>query len=185
MDVIIRKAAVHWQGGARGGTRAVSTESGVLQQAKCSLGTPRKNRDATDPAELMAAAQASSFSLALSQELGPRAFSAGLIVTTATVTLERLATGWSVMNIHLNVVAQLPEMTQSAFIAAAVRAKTNCVVSRVLRANISMHAKLEPPRGESVMAKALPKKTVKVKTSRNPISYKTRIAKGENLGCLV
>ena len=154
MNVIIRKASVRWSGGARGGTRAVTTESGVLKEAKCSLGTPLKNGPATDPAELMAAAQASSFSLALSQELGPRAFAAGLIVTTATVTLERDVTGWAVMNIHLNVAAQLPEMTQSAFIAAAVRAKTNCVVSRALRANISMHAKLESPGGQARHGKA-------------------------------
>ena len=143
MNLIMRKASVLWQGSAKGGTRAVTTDSGVLKQAKFSLGVPFKNNSHTDPAELIAAAHASSFSLALSNELGLRASAAGMIVTSATVTLEHLAAGWTIMNIHLNVLARLPKVTQARFIDATVRAKTNCVVSRLLRANISMNAKLE------------------------------------------
>jgi osmotically inducible protein OsmC len=71
------------------------------------------------------------------------ASAAANIVTTSTVTLERLAVGWTIMNIHLDVIASLPKVTQSSFIDATVRAKTNCLVSRLLRANISMNAKLE------------------------------------------
>jgi lipoyl-dependent peroxiredoxin len=142
MKVIIRKASVRWKGGAKGGSRTVTTESGVLSQAKCALSFPLKDHTATDPAELMAAAQASSFSLALAHELGSRAFAAGEIITTAAVTLEHLGTGWAIMNIHLDIIARLPKVTQSGFIDAAVRAKTNCLVSRLLRANVSMHAKL-------------------------------------------
>jgi len=144
MNLIIRKASVRWKGGAKGGTRAVTTESGVLKQAKFSLGTPLKHNSNTDPAELIAAAHASSFSLALSNELGLKAIAAGEIVTSAAVTLEHLAAGWTIMNIHLNVVARLPKVTQSRFIDATVRAKTSCLVSRLLRANVSMNAKLEP-----------------------------------------
>jgi osmotically inducible protein OsmC len=144
MNLIIRKASVHWTGGAKGGARAVTTESGVLKPAKFSLDAPLKNKSShTDPAELIAAAHASSFSLALSNELGLKAFAAGEIVTSATVTLEHLAIGWTIMNIHLNVIARLPKVTQSEFIDATVRAKTSCLVSRALRANISMNAKLE------------------------------------------
>lgn len=144
MNLIMRMASVRWKSGAKGGTRAVTTGSGVLKQAKLSLGTsPRKNGSHTDPAELIAAAHASSFSLALSNELGLKPFAAGDIVTSATVTLEHLAAGWAIMNIHLNVVARLPQVTQGRFIDATVRAKTNCLVSRLLRANISMNAKLE------------------------------------------
>ncbi len=143
MNLIIRKASVQWQGSAKGGSRAVTTESGVLKGARFSLGLPVKTNSHTDPAELIAAAHASSFSLALSNELGLRAFAAGEIVTTATVTLEHLAAGWTIMNIHLNVAARLPRVTQGRFIDATVRAKTNCPVSRLLRANISMNAKLE------------------------------------------
>lgn len=143
MNLIMRKATVLWKGGAKGGTRAVTTDSGVLNRASFSLGLPRKNNSHTDPAELIAAAHASSFSLALSNELGLKASAAGEIFTAATVTLEHLAAGWAIMNIHLSVLARLPKVTQGRFIDATVRAKTNCVVSRLLRANISLNAKLE------------------------------------------
>jgi lipoyl-dependent peroxiredoxin len=143
MNLIIRKASVVWKGDAKGGARAVTTDSGVLKRAKFSLGLPHKDNSHTDPAELLAAAHASSFSLSLSNELGLRASAAGKIVTEATVTLEHLAAGWTIMNIHLNVLARLPKVTQGRFIDATVRAKTNCLVSRLLRATISMNAKLE------------------------------------------
>lgn len=143
MKLMIRKACVRWKGGSKGGSRAVTTESGALKRTRFSSGVPTVHHSDTDPAELLAAAHASSFSLALSHELGSRAFASGVIVTATTVTLERLAAGWTIMNIHLEVVAKLPAVTQRAFIAATVRAKTNCVVSRLLRTNISMNAKLE------------------------------------------
>jgi osmotically inducible protein OsmC len=143
VNLIIRKASVVWKDGDNGGTRTVTTDSGVLKRAKFSPGLPHKDNSRTDPTELLAAAHASSFSLALSNELGLRTSAAGKIVTEATVTLEHLAMGWTIMNIHLNVLARLPKVTQARFIDATVRAKTNCVVSRLLRANISMNAKLE------------------------------------------
>ena len=144
MSLIIRKASVRWKGGARGGARAVTTESGVLKQAKFSLDTALQNHSSnTDPAELLAAAHAGSFSMALSNELGLNALAPGQIVTSATVTLEYATAGWNLMNVHLSVVARLPKMTQGRFIDATVRAKTNCLVSRSLRTNISMYAKLQ------------------------------------------
>jgi osmotically inducible protein OsmC len=143
MKLIMRRASVQWKGGTKGGTRAVTTGSGVLNQASFSPGFPLKNGAHTDPAELIAAAHASSFSSALSQELGRMTFTHGEIVTTATVTLENLAAGWAVANIHLNIVARLPKVTQGRFIDATVRAKTNCLISRLLRASVSMNAKLE------------------------------------------
>jgi osmotically inducible protein OsmC len=144
MTLIIRKASVRWKGGAKGAARAVTTESGVLKHAKFSLDTALQNNSSnTDPAELLAAAHAGSFSMALSNELGLKAFAPGQIVTSATVTLEYATEGWTLMNIHLSVVARLPKMTQGKFIDATVRAKTNCLVSRSLRTNISMYAKLQ------------------------------------------
>jgi osmotically inducible protein OsmC len=143
MSVIIRKASVRWQGGSRGGKRIITTDSGVLKHAKFSLGFPLKHNSHTDPTELIAAAHASSFSLALSRELRLTASAAGEIATVAMVTVEHLAAGWTVINIHLNVSARLPRVTQGRFIDATVRAKTNCLVSRLLRTNISMNAKLE------------------------------------------
>jgi osmotically inducible protein OsmC len=143
MKLIMRKASVQWKGGSNGGTRAITTESGALKQAHYSQGMSVGANSGTSPAELIAAAQAASFSLALSDELGLAASASGNIVTTATVTLEHLAAGWTIMNIHLNVIARLPRLTQREFIDATVRAKTSCLVSRLLRANTSMNAKLE------------------------------------------
>jgi lipoyl-dependent peroxiredoxin len=152
MTVITRRASVRWEGATKGGTRAVTTESGILKQTKISLTLPHKNGPDTDPAELIAAAHASSFSLALSKELGWKDFVVGEIVTTATVTLEHLAAGWMIVNIHLNVVARLPKVSQGNFIDATIRAKTNCLVSRVLRPKISMNAKLEKPAPKTLLA---------------------------------
>jgi len=143
MKLIIQKALVRWENGPKVCSRAPTTESGALKRADCSLGIPFKKNSGTNPAELIAAAHAASFSLALSNELGLAGSASGDIVITVTMTLERLAAGWTIMNIHLNVVARLPKVTQSRFIDATVRAKTSCLVSRLLRANISMNAKLE------------------------------------------
>ena len=94
MNLIIRKASVRWKGGAKGGARAVTTESGTLKPAKLSLDTALRNDSSnTDPAELLAAAHAGSFSMALSNELGLKAFAQGEIVTSATVTLEYVTAG--------------------------------------------------------------------------------------------
>ena len=143
MNLIIRRASVSWKGGAQGGSRSITTEGSLLRRAKLSPGLSVKNDSETDPAELIAAAHASSFSLALSQELGLKISARGEMVTAARMTLERLAAGWMITDIHLNVVARLPGVTQNRFIDATVRAKTNCLVSRLLGTNILMIAKLE------------------------------------------
>ena len=142
MKLIMRKASARWESGARGGTQTLSAESGALKQIRYSLGIPFEN-SATDPAELVAAAHAASFALALSHELGLARSVSGNIVVTATVTLEHVAAGWTILDLHLNIVARLPGVPQGRFIDATVRAKTSCMVSRLLRANISMTAKLE------------------------------------------
>jgi osmotically inducible protein OsmC len=108
-----------------------------------STGTPRNGSSGTNPAELIAAAQASSFSIALAHELGLAGFVPDHITTTATVTLERLAVGWTMTNINLDVLAQVPRAAQGEFIDATLRAKMGCTISRLLRVNISMNAKLE------------------------------------------
>ena len=143
MKLIMRKASVQWKGGSNGGIRGITTESGALKKARYSPGIPFAVNSGTNPAELIAAAQATSFSLALLNELALAASASGNIVITATVTLEHLAAGWTIINVHLNVIARLPKLTQGDFIDATVRAKTSCLVSRLLRANISMNARLE------------------------------------------
>ena len=143
MKLIIRKTSVRWKAGAKGGPRSAITKTGTLNQARFSLSAPRKSDSYTYPAELIAAAYANSFSLALSSELKLSGFAQGEVVITATITLHRVAAGWTVMNIHLHVVARLPKMTERRFIAATVSAKTNCLVSGLLPTKISMSAKLE------------------------------------------
>jgi osmotically inducible protein OsmC len=111
------------------------------------LGQAPSRNSATNSAELIAAAHACSFSLALAAELGATALRTGEILISAAVTLQPLATGWTITNIHLGVIARLPHLSQGDFIDATVRAKLNCLVSRALRPSVSMNAKLEkePP----------------------------------------
>jgi osmotically inducible protein OsmC len=142
VNLIIRKASVHWKGGAGGGRRELTSSSGLLKRAKPTFGLSPSRDSCTDPAQLIAAAHASSFSLALSKELKLKPAAAGEIITIATVTLEHLAAGWTIVNIHLNVTATLPNVTQVRFIAATVRAETSCLVCRLVRATISMSARL-------------------------------------------
>jgi osmotically inducible protein OsmC len=121
----------------------MTTESGVLSQARYAMSVPLRKTSGTNPAELIAAAHAGSFSMALSHELGLARSALGSIATTATVTLQNLSGIWSIINLHLNVLAKLPKVTQGQFIDATVRAKTTCLISKLLRANLSMNAKLE------------------------------------------
>jgi len=153
MKPMTRKASVRWIGGARDGSGAMTTESGMLKQTRYFSGIAFKNSNGTNPAELIAAAHAASFSMALANELGTAGFVPNRIATSATVTLERLTAGWTMTRINLDVLAEVPEAAQSDFIDATLRAKTGCPISRLLRANISMHAKLK----SNALAVALPR----------------------------
>ena len=108
-----------------------------------------KHGRSTNPPELIAAAHAGSFSMALASELGDAGYSPDQIDTTATVTMEDIAAGWTMTQIHLDVVAAVPNAAQCDFIDAAVRAKTSCSVSRLLHAKVSMFAKLKPRPAET------------------------------------
>ena len=143
MELIVRKASVRWVAGRRGGRRTVTTDSGALTGATFSSAEVCRRNSNTDSAELIAAAHASSFALALTGELGKAALGAGELLISAAATLQHLAMGWAITNIHLTVVARLPRLSQGEFIDATVRAKTNCLVSRALRPSVSMNAKLE------------------------------------------
>lgn len=97
----------------------------------------------THPSELIAAAHASSFSMALADELGAAGYPVHQIDTTATVTVERIAARWTMSRIHLEVIATVPDGEQFDFVDATLRAKANCPVSRLMTANISMNAGLK------------------------------------------
>ena len=141
MKAYTRNASVLWLGTRQHGKGAISTPSAVLKKAPYASGSDKKRRG-TNPPELIAAAHAGSFSMTLADELGEAGYSPRQIETTATVTMENIATGWTMTQIHLDVVATVPKVAQCEFIDAALRAKANCPISRSLNANISMCAKL-------------------------------------------
>jgi lipoyl-dependent peroxiredoxin len=138
-----RKASAVWRGGLKDGKGAISTESGVLKETQYSFGTRFENGVGTNPEELIAAAHAGCFSMALSAELGQAGITPESIHTTATITLEKTETGWSVTESHLDVTAKIPGVDQGKFTAAANAAKAGCPISRLLKANVSMDTGLE------------------------------------------
>jgi lipoyl-dependent peroxiredoxin len=137
-----RKASAQWQGDLKTGKGNISTESGVLAKAQYSFSTRFENGVGTNPEELIAAAHAGCFSMALSGQLGGASMTAESIETTATVTMEKLDVGFTVTKVHLDVRAKIPGADAAAFEAAANRAKEGCPISRLLKAAITMDAKL-------------------------------------------
>lgn len=139
---MIRKASAQWKGGLKDGKGTVSMDSGVLRQTPYSFGTRFENAAGTNPEELVAAAHAGCFSMALSAELGNAGMTAESIDTLATLTMEKLEAGWTVTQIHLSVKAKIPNASAQAFEKAANSAKAGCPISRLLNAKITMDAKL-------------------------------------------
>ena len=138
-----RTASAIWQGNLKEGKGAVSTESGVLSQTPYSFSTRFENARGTNPEELIAAAHAGCFSMALSAELGKVGITPESIRTTASLTMERLEAGWTVTLIHLDVSALIPGGDKAKFEAAANSAKAGCPISRLLNTKITMEARLE------------------------------------------
>lgn len=138
-----RKASAVWNGGLKDGRGSISTESGVLAKTQYSFGTRFEQGAGTNPEELIAAAHAGCFSMALSAQLGNANLKADSINTTATVTMEKTDAGFTITAVHLDVSAKIPGATAEQFNTAANAAKAGCPVSRVLNANITMSAKLE------------------------------------------
>jgi osmotically inducible protein OsmC len=138
-----RKASAVWNGGLKDGKGGISTESGVLKDTQYSFSTRFENGVGTNPEELIAAAHAGCFSMALSAQLGGANLTPDRIATTATVTMEKMEAGWTLTAVHLDVTAKVPNATAAAFETAANSAKSGCPISRVLNARITMDAKLE------------------------------------------
>lgn len=137
-----RKASAVWKGGLKDGKGTVSATSGVLSNTPYSFTTRFESTPGTNPEELIAAAHAACFSMALSAQLGEAKLTADSIQTTATLTMEKLATGWRITKVHLDVNASVPKADEAAFMTAANNAKAGCPVSKVLNAAITMSAKL-------------------------------------------
>jgi lipoyl-dependent peroxiredoxin len=138
-----RKASALWSGNLKDGKGAISTESGVLSDTQYSFTSRFAEGRGTNPEELIAAAHAGCFSMALSNELGKAGMAPEAIKTSATVTLESSAAGFTITAVHLDVTARVPGASQQAFEAAAASAKSGCPVSKVLKAEITMNATLE------------------------------------------
>jgi len=138
-----RKASAIWQGNLKSGKGSISTASGALSNTQYSFSTRFEQGVGTNPEELIAAAHAGCFSMALSAQLGEAGLTPDRIDTAATVTLEKTGAGWEVTASHLDVRAKVPGASQSAFETAANNAKAGCPISRLLKANITMAASLE------------------------------------------
>ena len=138
-----RKASAVWQGGLKDGKGTISTDSGVLQNTQYSFSTRFEDGKGTNPEELIAAAHAGCFSMALSGQLGNAGMTAESINTIASVTLEKTDAGFTITKVHLDVTAKIPGADGQAFETAANNAKAGCPISRLLKAEITMDAKLE------------------------------------------
>jgi lipoyl-dependent peroxiredoxin len=138
-----RKASAIWQGDLKTGKGSISTDSGVLQSTQYSFATRFEDGKGTNPEELIAAAHAGCFSMALSNQLAEHGMTAESINTTATVTLEKLDSGFSITEINLNLVAKIPQADQAKFDKAVEAAKTGCPISKLFNTKITLQSKLE------------------------------------------
>jgi osmotically inducible protein OsmC len=138
-----RSASAVWKGGLKDGKGTISTDSGVLSSTQYSFSTRFEDGKGTNPEELIAAAHAGCFSMALSGQLGNAGITAESINTTAAVRLEKGDSGFAITSVHLDVTVKAPGADRTAFETAANNAKSGCPVSKVLNATITMDAKLE------------------------------------------
>jgi osmotically inducible protein OsmC len=138
-----RKASAVWNGGLKDGKGRISTDTGVLRDTQYSFSTRFEEGIGTNPEELIAAAHAGCFSMALSGQLTNAGHTAESIHTTATVKMEKTSAGFTVTNVHLEVRARVPGIDAKGFETAAGNAKTNCPISRLLNTEITMDARLE------------------------------------------
>ena len=138
-----RKASAVWRGGLKDGKGEFFAPSGVFSHVPYSFTTRFENAPGTNPEELIAAAHAACFSMALSAQLGGANLTPESINTTANLKMEKQDAGWAITAIHLEVRAKIPNADNAAFQKAAESAKAGCPVSKVLNAKITMNASLE------------------------------------------
>jgi osmotically inducible protein OsmC len=137
-----RSASAVWRGGLKDGKGTVSTESGAISSTPYNFRMRFENEKGTNPEELVAAAHAACFSMALSAQLGNAGMTADSIETTATVTLEKVGEGFSVTSSHLKTAVKIPGADRAKFQKAADDAKSGCPISKLLNATITLDATL-------------------------------------------
>jgi lipoyl-dependent peroxiredoxin len=146
---MVRKASAVWNGSLKEGKGTISTDSKVLSNAQYSFSTRFENGIGTNPEELIAAAHAGCFTMALSGQLTSAGIVPESLETTAAVTMEKLDAGFTITKIHLDVTGKIPGADAAAFEKAAQNAKAGCPISRLLKAEITMTAKLAGERASS------------------------------------
>ena len=137
-----RSASAVWKGGLKDGRGTVSASSGVLSNVPYNFSMRFENEKGTNPEELIAAAHAACFSMALSLFLGNAGMTAESINTTATVTLEQVNNAFTVTASHLDTTVRIPNADKAKFQEAAEGAKAGCPISRLLNTKITLDAKL-------------------------------------------
>jgi osmotically inducible protein OsmC len=140
---MIKKAWAVWRGGIKDGGGTMSTETGVLKDAPYGFKSRFESGPGTNPEELIGAAHAGCFSMALSLMLGEAGLKPEQIETHAAVTLDKVGEGFEITSSHLTVVAKIPGADQAKFQEIANKAKAGCPVSKLMKANITMEARLE------------------------------------------
>ena len=138
-----KTASAHWQGGIKDGKGTISTESGALKESPYGFNTRFEDKPGTNPEELIGAAHAGCFSMALSKELGEAGMTAESIDTTAQVTLDKVDGGFEISAVHLTLRAKIPGAERTAFEKAVEAAKSGCPVSKLLKATITLEGVLE------------------------------------------
>jgi osmotically inducible protein OsmC len=139
---IKRRGSATWQGGLKDGKGAISMESGALQNHPYGFASRFEGVKGTNPEELIAAAHAGCFTMALSLILGEAGLTATKMDTTAEVTLEKQADGFAITKVHLTLNAAIPGTDQATFEQLAAKAKAGCPVSKLMKAEITLDAKL-------------------------------------------
>ena len=137
-----RTASAQWRGDLKSGSGTVSTASGVLSNSAYSFHTRFEDGKGTNPEELLAAAHAGCFSMALSAQLAQAGLTADSIETTCTISLEKQPDGFAITESHLDLKAKVPNATREAFDKAVQAAKTGCPVSKLYKANITLTSQL-------------------------------------------
>src|SRR5271157_6121769 len=137
-----RTANAQWHGDLKSGAGTISTASGVLSNTNYSFHTRFEDGKGTNPEELLAAAHAGCFTMALSAQLAGAGMTASKLETTCTISLEKVGEGFSITKSHLDLVAQIPGADKAKFEAAVKGAETGCPVSKLFKAEISVNAKL-------------------------------------------
>lgn len=138
-----KSGSAEWKGGLKDGTGTISTQTGVLKNAPYGFKSRFEGGPGTNPEELIAAAHAACFSMALSLMLGNSNLKADYIRTSAEVSLDKVGEGFAITASHLTVNAKIPGADAATFERIAGEAKAGCPVSKVLNANITMQATLD------------------------------------------